>query len=164
MWRRICFKFKGDDLNAYVDHNFTWWRATATQGVVRNLTSAYASPSALSALKNWIFEGTEQYDWVDMFNAKTDPKRISVCYDKCRTFNAGNASGVIRNMRIWHPMNKNIEYNDEEDAGDNVTQPYSVTSKAGMGDYYIVDFFRGIGTANDLLSLSIEAKLYWHEK
>lgn len=164
MWRRICFKFKGDDLNAYVDHNFTWWRATSTQGVVRNLTSAYASPSALAALKLWIFEGSEGFDWVDMFNAKTDPKRISVCYDKCRTFNAGNASGVIRNMRMWHPMNKNLTYNDDESAQEQVTQPYSVTSKDGMGDFYVVDFFRGIGTATDLLSLSIEAKLYWHEK
>lgn len=164
MWRRICFKFKGDDLTAYVDHNFTWWRATATQGVVRNLTSAYASPSALGAIKQFVFEGTEQYDWVDMFNAKTDSKRISVCYDRTKTFNAGNATGVIRNMKLWHPMNKNIEYDDEEDAGEVVTQPYSVKSKSGMGDYYVIDFFKGIGTATDLLSLSIEAKLYWHEK
>lgn len=164
MWRRICFKLKGDDLTNFVGNNFTWWRATDTQGVVRNLTSAYANNPSLAALKQYVFEGYEQYDWVDMFNAKTDTKRIDVAYDKTRTFNAGNASGVIRNMRLWHPMNKNIEYRDEEQAGTQVTSPYSVDSKAGMGDYYVVDFFKGVGTASDLLSLSIEAKLYWHEK
>lgn len=164
MWRRVCFTLKGDALTGLVGNNFTWWRATSNQGVVRNVTNIYASTNALNALKNCIFAGAEQYDWANVFNAKLDTERISVKYDKTRTFSSGNANGIIRNMRMWFPMNHNIVYDDDEIAGSVVTTPYSTTAKPGMGDYYIVDFIQGVGTNTDRMNFSIEGKLYWHEK
>lgn len=164
MWRRICFTIKGDGLTSLTGNNFTWWRATGGQGVVRNLTNLFANTNALNAFKNQVFEGSEQYDWANIFNAKLDTKRISVKYDRTRTFSSGNASGIIRNIKMWHPMNHNIVYDDDEIAGSVVTTPYSTDAKPGMGDYYVVDMFQGVGAFTDQLRLSIEAKLYWHEK
>lgn len=164
MWRRICFTLKDDFLYSQAGNNFTWWRATATQGITRNLTSIYAHVPAFLAFKDLVFDGQEGYDWVDMFNAKLDAKRISIKYDKTSVINAGNSNGVIRNTRRWHSMNANIEYSDEEQGGLLTTGPFSVSSKVGMGDYYVVDMFKAVGTAADTLSLGIQSKIYWHEK
>ncbi|QCS37563.1 capsid protein [Tortoise genomovirus 9] len=164
MWRRICFTLKGDDLTAYVGSNFTWWRATATQGITRNLTSIYAHIPALNAFRDLVFDGQEGFDWADAFTAKLDTKRIGVKYDKTITLNAGNSNGQIRSMQRWHTMNHNLEYSDEEQGGILTTGPYSVSSKVGMGDYYVVDMFRGVGTATDTLSFGVQSKIYWHEK
>lgn len=164
MWRRFCFTLKGDDLTILQGNNFTWWRATASQGVVRNLVSVFGYANALTAFKDLVFDGSEGVDWVDFFNAKLDSKRIGVKYDKTIVINSGNASGVIRHFNRWHPMNANIEYDDEETSGTVTTNPYSVDSKPGMGDYYVVDMFKAVGTTTDTLSFGCEAKLYWHEK
>jgi len=164
MWRRVCFTYRGGNLVSLNGNNFTWWRATDTQGVVRNLTNIYAYPAALNELKNRMYEGTEQFDWVDLFNAKLDRTQIDVKYDKTITFGSGNSQGILRNLKRWHPMNKNLVYADEEDANILTTSPYTVDSNQGMGDYYVVDLIRGVGTGSDLLSFSSNAQLYWHEK
>jgi len=63
-------------------------------------------------------------------------------------------------------MNKTLVYNDEERGDTEESAYYSVGSKAGMGDYYVVDIFRprvGSTTSNQLL-FSPNTTLYWHEK
>lgn len=164
LWRRILFTLKGDELNLFTGHNFTWWRATPENGIVRSINNVYSEVTALGPLLDLIFDGAEHVDWSDVFNAKTDQKRISVMYDKTIPINAGNGQGTIRNVKRWHGMNKNLEYEDDEYGNVEVTSPYSTKSNRGMGDCYVVDFFIGAGTASDKLRFSVESKLYWHEK
>lgn len=63
-------------------------------------------------------------------------------------------------------MNKNIVYDDDESAITETPDFYSVDSKAGMGDYYIMDIIQpGTGgSSTDLFRMEITASLYWHEK
>ena len=164
IWRRLVFTMKGDDLFAFSGNNFTWWRATAENGVVRNLVNAYAHTPAVNGILDLVFDGTQNTDWTSVFNAKADTKRISVMYDKTITINAGNSNGIIRNTKRWHGMNKNLEYEDEEYGNVEVTSPFSTVSNRGMGDCYVIDFINGTGGVNDNMEFSVESKIYWHEK
>lgn len=164
LWRRIVFTMKGDDLYLLAGNNFTWWRATPANGVVRNIQNAYSETTVLNTLLDRMFDGSEHVDWSDVFNAKTDRKRINVMYDKTIPINSGNTQGTIRNYNRWHGMNKNLEYEDEEYGNVEVTSPFSTKANRGMGDCYVVDIFIGAGTASDKLRFSVESKLYWHEK
>lgn len=67
---------------------------------------------------------------------------------------------------MWHSMNKNLVYADDENAGGLNVQFYSTQSKAGMGDFIVVDYFqaRKGSTSSQQLSFGTTATLYWHEK
>lgn len=63
-------------------------------------------------------------------------------------------------------MNSNLVYGDDESALTEGSTNFSTTSKAGMGDYYILDLINAGtgGTASDLLRIDCTSSLYWHEK
>lgn len=63
-------------------------------------------------------------------------------------------------------MNQNLVYDDDEAGAAEVTNRFSVDSKAGMGDYYIYDLFSpGTGgTSTDQIVIVPNSTLYWHEK
>lgn len=63
-------------------------------------------------------------------------------------------------------MNHNLVYDDDESGVAEASGHLSVSSKAGMGDYYIMDIFSaGLGAgASDLLNIYANSTLYWHEK
>lgn len=63
-------------------------------------------------------------------------------------------------------MNKNLHYQSDEDGNNQSSSPYSVETKLGLGDYYILDIISaGTGaTSSDRMSFDPEATLYWHEK
>jgi hypothetical protein len=63
-------------------------------------------------------------------------------------------------------MNKNIYYEDDESGSTMNTNPFSVESNRGMGDYYIVDIFRANPgtTATDTLDFECNGTYFWHEK
>ncbi|ANC51593.1 capsid protein [Faeces associated gemycircularvirus 18] len=83
-----------------------------------------------------------------------------------RFTNPGNERGVLRETKIWHPMNKNIVYDDDERGDKYATNNYSVTDKRGMGDYHIIDLFSqgSSGSTSDLLKIRYTSTMYWHEK
>jgi len=111
-------------------------------------------------------KGRKSIDWSDPIIAPLDTSRITVKYDKTITSKSGNDRGTVREFKLWHPMNKNLVYGDDE-AGDNMTTVFrSVTSKAGMGDYYVMDVITpGSGAVtSDQLLLQSNSTLYWHEK
>jgi hypothetical protein len=63
-------------------------------------------------------------------------------------------------------MNHNLVYDDDEN-GDVESSSYnSTTSRAGMGDYYVIDMFQpgAGGSSTDLLQITTNSTLYWHEK
>lgn len=113
-----------------------------------------------------IFEGTFSRDYLTYMEAKVDSTRVSCKYDRTITLSSGNERGVWRHYNMWHPMNKNLVYDDDEH-GDAVQESQvSVNSKLGMGDYYVVDLFQPsvTGTDQERLSVQMTSMLYWHEK
>lgn len=160
-WRRICFKYRGSAVvsdqvanNLFLENSNGWVRAT-------NILSQNTG-----VLQSLLFKGSQGVDWQDFFTAPVDTRRVDLAYDKRTIIESGNANGLIRTYSRWHPMNKNLVYNDDENGGDEFTPVVSVSDKRGMGDYYVIDIIRAASgaTSSDQMSFAPEATLYWHEK
>lgn len=164
-WRRICFTMKGDDLYQ-TDAATQRFSLLTSNGMVRVMNAVDANGAAGTAISGLIFDGSNQGDWTNWFTAKLDTQRITVKSDRTRIIQSGNDSGVLRNYSSWYPMNKNLQFDDDENGSTYVGGRYSQRSKVGMGDYYVIDLISaGTGaTTTDLLSFEPEATLYWHEK
>ena len=165
-WRRICFTFKGPLLvNATTGSETQRYQIETNQGMAR-VMSDFALGTAADPLNGVLFKGLQSVDWSSYFTAKTDNSLVNIMYDQTRIISSGNASGVMRNYKLWHPMNKNIYYNEDEIGATTGTSVYSTSSKRGMGDYYVVDFIlAGTGSnINDLMSFEPDSTLYWHER
>lgn len=164
-WRRICFTEKAFSTGQALFYNDSTvgygrlWYNTGGDNTTTSLTN-------LSNIAAYVFRGQVNKDWDNYMNATVDTTRISVKYDKTRTIASGNAAPTIRKFNIWHPMNKNLTYDDDENGTNETSQPFSTQSRVGMGDYYILDFFQASrgSVANDQLFVSSDATLYWHEK
>jgi len=113
-----------------------------------------------------LFKGEQGKDWDDFITAPVDTTRVDLKYDKTKVYKSGNERGVLREVKIWHPMNKNLYYDDDESGSSELTRDFSVTDKRGMGDYHIIDLFSqgSSGSTSDLLKIRYTSTMYWHEK
>lgn len=171
--RRICFTTRGvSPFNQYnaadTPINGQASYVDTSNGLQRLFLNSYINNSnvTLSNRNDIIFKGTNQQDWTDTIIAPLDTSRIDVKFDKTWTMQSGNSNGVVRERKLWHPMNKNLVY-DEDESGENQTSSYfSTDSKAGMGDYYVLDIFSAGagGTAADVMLMSANSTMYWHER
>lgn len=167
-WRRICFTSKdpssvyGSQISVALDTSNGYAR------YVRQLASADVNDSAaLEILRGIVFRGVLGRDWSSYITAPADNTRVTVKYDRTMTFQSGNQTGVVRKIKMWHPMNSNLVYDDDENGGSSsYLNGFSTGGKAGMGNYFVMDIFMpGIGaTSTDKLSFDPQATLYWHEK
>lgn len=169
--RRICFTYKGIDpfQRQYAgDTGGPQIQLENTNGFTRLFFNAQVNntPNWNNNVNALIFKGAQGVDWSDIITAPTDTRRITVKFDKTWTYRSGNANGMVRETKLYHPMNKNLVYGDDEAGTSESTNMYSVDSKAGMGDYYVVDMIvsGSGGTSSDLLRIDSTATLYWHEK
>lgn len=163
-WRRIVFTMKGlVQLFSTSGQNFYYYNLTSN-GYRRTVNELTGTP--LVTFANFLFKGAQTVDWDDPMIAAIDTRRVTLKYDRLRTIQSGNATGVIKQFKMWHPCNKNIVYDDDENGGFENTTGTSVVSKAGMGDLIVVDLFKPLGgsSATDTLSFRPNATLYWHEK
>lgn len=166
-WRRMCFTFKGSNSLAGTlpAPGSTFYPALETSNgyvrVLNGLTAAQQTP-----FFGLLFQGTQNSDWADPLTAKLDNERLSIKYDKVCTIASGNEDGVIRKYNRWHPMRHNLMYDDDESGGKTAPSSYSVTSKIGMGDYWVIDIIkpRTGSTGSNQLLFNCESTLYWHEK
>lgn len=169
-WRRICFTMKGNPLvpNSNTTGAFFANAVETTNGYMRVMNQVNGNPALnpMYGLLVPLFKGQVNSDWVDPMTAPTDNSRLTIKYDKTITLSSGNEDGFIRTYKRWHPMRKTLVYDDDESGGGETAASLSVEGKAGMGDYYVVDFFRARqgSAATDQLSIRPEATLYWHEK
>lgn len=171
-WRRICFTAKGSDLSAFSPLDTPTSTSSrfldTSNGIQRLFFNEVVNnqPNTTNNQDEIIFKGAKGVDWTDYMVAPIDTARVSLKYDKTRTFQSGNTLGVLREFKMWHPMNHNLQYADDESGDGEITRYYSVTSKVGMGDYYVMDIIQsGLGaTASDLLNITSSSTLYWHEK
>lgn len=168
-WRRICFTFRGTFPNA--SDSPTQAPRTlqdTTNGIVRlwfNM-DVNNTPNLRNQVDGIIFKGAKGVDWNDFIVAPVDTRRVSLKYDRTMCIRSGNAAGTVKESKMWHPMNKNLVYDDDESGDQEATSYLSVTSKAGMGDYYVLDLLQagtGGGTSDQIL-LQANSTLYWHEK
>lgn len=170
--RRICFTTRGGsafntglDLapvqpyGPYVDTINGMERLWLNQTV--NL-----QPLTTAAQTDTLFRGKVNKDWNDIILAPVDTTRVSLKFDKTWCIKSGNASGTIAERKLWHGMGKNLVFDDDQNGEIQDSSHYSVDSKAGMGDYYIVDIFTsGLGaTSSDKINVYSNATMYWHEK
>lgn len=172
-WRRICF--------TSVSNTFLGAISTADSPIVSALPfvdstagiqrltrnqSINAEPNSIIAQQGIIFRGAEGNDWNDPILAPTDSTRIKVKFDKTWTLKSGNANGTVREMKLWHPMNKTIVYDDDENGSIENTTYFSVNDFRGMGNYFVYDIIRpGVGgSTSNLLSATFNSTLYWHER
>lgn len=170
-WRRICFTAKDPTLLAFNQSGAVtpyngWWETS--QGVGRSWVNNFinATPTQNAVFVEVLFMGTFNNDWTDYYTAKVDTRRIDVKYDRTVVIQSGNQSGVMRKHHMWHSMNKNIVYDDEQRGAGMTGSAYSVQDKRGMGDYIIVDFIapHDAASATDLISFQSNSTVYWHEK
>lgn len=161
-WRRICFTLKGPALTNL---------ALGTDGISVELApQGYTRPfvrmgtALANGLSNIVMKGTENRDWLNIFDAKVDPSRVTIKSDVTRTVNPGSTQGKTMQYKLWYPMNKNLVYNDDEGGSDVSLSAYSTNGRAGMGDYYIWDLFRCSTSDGAVAGISLGGTLYWHEK
>jgi len=143
-------------------------RAETSNGWTRSWIDMDINNAPLSyiAQRGLLFRGQEGADWTDIMSAQVDTRRVDLKFDKVYRISSGNANGVFRERKLWHPMNKNLVYDDDESGAGENGGTFSVNDKRGMGDYFIVDIFQpGTGaTATDYLQVTSATSLYWHEK
>ncbi len=163
-WRRICFTVKSQFLPQNLSGGFVTYLEN-TSGYKRVWNQVPAG-TQLDTLQSLIFRGRQGVDWIDPITAPLDSQRVTPKYDKTYQLRTGNADGQIRRATRWHPMRKNLVYDDDESGGTATGYPFSTTGKAGMGDYYVLDYFRPRASADATQQLSIisSSTLYWHER
>lgn len=172
LWRRICFTFVGQEIvrDRVTGDTGAMFELANPPGYMRTTTRLFPiSPTSgtwvWDNIKELLFQGTEGVDWMDIIDAKTDPKRLKIRYDKTRRLYSNNEQSSLRKFKLWHPMNATLTYNDEEQAGGKISSPYSANVTSGtMGDYYIIDLFRLSSSFTGSVSFAPESTLYWHER
>lgn len=169
--RRICFTSKGPNpfLSTYAgDTGAPQPFLENSNGMVRLMlnNNINNTPNYINQVQAVVFKGAQGVDWSDTITAPVDTRRISVKFDKTWTMQSGNTNGIVRERKLWHGMNKNLVYDDDEAGTSETSAYYSVESKPGMGDYYVLDYIvAGTGaSAADLLRIESTSTLYWHEK
>jgi len=160
MWRRITFTMKGatdifTPIANYIETSRGWNRLLVNS---QNSTTA-------SAITTYVFEGAVNVDWLDTMTAKVDTSRVKLMSDKTRVLGSGNTRGRFHRYKFWYPMNKNLVYANDESGETETAEVLSSRGRHGMGDYYVLDFFKCADPSNPhLLDFNPEATLYWHEK
>lgn len=169
LWRRVCFTMKGGDFYGLTSAGYSLaiQNAFGFQRLVNDINNAGSSGQTLrTEILNVIFRGGNTVDWNNIFTAPMNTTRVTVKYDKTTSLSSGNAAGKNMVFNRWHPMNKNLVYEDDEDGTETNPGAASTSGKAGMGDYYVLDFFQSgpAASSGSQLAFSPEATIYWHEK
>jgi len=176
--RRFCYTSKDQDLVTLssVDTSGTDTAIVAAGGVeTSNGWQRLAANMALypTAMGNTylkhrsvIFKGAQGVDWDDFITAPLDTTRIDVKFDKTWVYRSGNDQGILKETKLYHPMNKTLVYDDDEAGAGESSSSFSVSDKRGMGDYHIVDLFSqgSSGQSGDLLKVRYTSTMYWHER
>jgi len=173
VWRRVCFTLKGTSLrirNGTTEfHPLYYTNSGGLRRLNQTLTATANTVSQQAIATQFVdtmFKGAYGTDFADIITAPIDNQVITLKYDRTTAIGTLNSRGATRVRSLWHPMRHNLRYEGDEDGGTDTTSPFSVSSKMGMGDYYVVDFFKpqSGGSGTDTLSFDPTATLYWHER
>jgi len=166
-WRRRRITFSAKGMLGTFDSLVTGFTAEfftlqTSSGLVRQHT---VLPVAMaSAVRSVLFAGAENLDWFSPMTAKVDTSRVTLHSDVMTVINPGNATGAMRNIKQWYPLNKNLVYNDDESGAGTASASLSTQSKLGMGDFFVLDFYESALASTDSISVLNQGTYYWHEK
>lgn len=121
--------------------------------------------SSYFAFLEVIMQGTFGIDYNNHFTAKIDTKRARVMYDKVRTISPKTTKGAIQKFKFWHPVNKSLIYDDEEEGGNINSSPWAVQSP-GNDNVYVIDLFANFNAAltTERARWAVQSTVYWHER
>lgn len=166
-WRRIVFRCKGLP-NIFLASDPTYVSSyyslqTSPNGYVRQTNPL---PSGAYLITNsFVFKGSQTLDWINPLQAKVDTQKVDLMYDKTISLNPGNQTGSFHTYHHWFPVNKNIQYSDDEAGAGMTTSAFSTQNKPGCGDVFIYDLFESNApTGDDRLNIRFQGTWYWHEK
>jgi len=116
-----------------------------------------------SALQDALFRGVRDIDWVDATLASVD-RQYRVLYDKTRVYRSPNDAGTIRRQKLWHPLNRNCEYEDAERGAVTAGAEFPTLSRHGLKNIFVWDQFNTLPSGTMVIQLQYVSKRYWHEK
>lgn len=161
-WRRICFCAKIPAVA--INYNDTTY-GYARYWLSLSASNATGDQTQYQNTRDLLFKGQNNIDYDNIMTASIDTSHVDLKYDKTRRIASGNTLGNLRRFKLWHPMNRNLVYDDDENGTAISSSAVSVRSKPGMGDYHVLDLFKcQTQNAGDTLSVASTATLYWHEK
>lgn len=172
-WRRICFTFRSDAFLQLPTVNPGIYQAVldnlTSNGYARSLNAYNATDlnqqEMLNRVYAYVFQGTQFSDWATPLTAKVDNDRVTLKYDRTITIQSGNDAGVIKDFNFWHPMNRNLHYDEDERGGVTQNGDFSALTSRSMGDYYVMDMVTcNDSSSEESLVMSPTATLYWHER
>uniref|UniRef100_A0A8A4XAT3 Capsid protein n=1 Tax=Turdus hortulorum Genomoviridae sp. TaxID=2814995 RepID=A0A8A4XAT3_9VIRU len=117
-----------------------------------------------------VFAGVDTVDWRNPMLAKVDRARVDVLSDTRYQIASSNQVGRTRLKNFWTPVNKTLQYDDEENGLSVSPSAVSVQDKRGMGNIFVLDLFvclnpvDNVAPQNSYLLVSSQQTLYWHEK
>lgn len=160
--RVVAFTYKGDRLLA--DTGTSYYTKIALNAMVRQ-----ALPYTLGTvptLRSVLFRGATAIDWNDPIIAPLDTENLKICMDKRFSVKSGNNSGTYVRKKMWHPMNRTLKYNDDEDGESTDPSFLSTLGRPGMGDYYVCVIVspQGNPLPSSAIKFEFNSTLYWHEK
>lgn len=171
--RRICFsvkKFADTDYTAIMDSLGAQQSPGAiTYLPMRNLSAGDdSSPYRVirQTATELLFRGTFGVDYVDYFLAKVDTARVNLHSDRTKKTSSGNNVPKPATYKFYDSINKSVVYDDEENGILLTSSPFSVESKSGTGDIYVLDMFHCpmSDSDDDDIVISSQSTYYWHEK
>lgn len=112
-----------------------------------------------------IFSGQRQVDWLNPMTAKTDTKKVKIISDKRFKIASGNDRPMMKELKFYDALNKNMTYDDDEFGGSLNTSGWSEYSNQGtMQNVYIVNILYATGGVTASFNLDIDTTAYWHER
>lgn len=141
------------------------------EGYVRPLwavlnTAGATEPGATAwgEISDEIYDGQHSVDWSNIMTAKLDNQKVKVLYDRISRISSGNDRGTWKIRNFWHPVNRTIIYDDDQDGNEVNTSPWSAGTRQSAGDVIVMDIFTcADGEEADQLQVGSEATVYWHE-
>lgn len=171
--RRVCFwsHRRIDDARPFVFDNSDVIDAPSYQR--RNLVALY--PNLDEEIFEYLFKGTVGFDYSEnsRWDTPLDNKRVKVVYDKQYTITPNYAApdgaqfGKTLTRKLWHPINRKVLYDDDEEGADVNGSGWSAQTPESLGNYYVLDIFstgQYIEGSNDQVGTYMpESTTYWHE-
>lgn len=171
--RRVCFwsHRRIDDARPYVFDNPDVIDAPQYQR--RPLAPIY--PTLDSEIFEYLFKGTVGFDYSEnsRWDTPLDNKRVKVVYDKQYTITPNYAApegaqfGKTMTRKLWHPINRKILYDDDEEGADVNGSGWSAQTPDSLGNYYVLDIFSTgqyiEGSTDQVGTYMPESTSYWHE-
>jgi len=166
MWvhRRIIFAIKDVFLQQDAPGAAQTAYENLSNGWARMMKNTRGAPlnTYIAAL---IFRGKQDVDWNNYHNAPVDNTRVTILRDTKSEFKSGNGQAIRKVVKTWIPIRKTIVYDDDEGLNSDAKVSFSVRSKRGLGDVFIVDYFDCVTPASGgQLVVNPCATMYWHER